>query len=413
VSVINQMLRDLERRGVSLDAPADRPAPGEVPAAPIVRPQPAVVAPARPPQLLRVAVWSAVVLIVAGTGIGYYWYAQTLGESVRTPQPLGARQFAGVAAPPVAAETAVVPANAAQAADTHVPVASAASPDRSFVVATAPAQLPQPVAPPTSATPSQPSPAAGSSESAAAISSRTRTSAAPLPPRASTPPVAPSSATGSAAERQPTIAIVNRSTDGSAAIEARAMDLISRGRSTEAMALLAQVLQQAPSAGNARAALAALQAEAGRRDLALQTLLAGSETDPERFAADAARLLAELGDATAALATLERVPAAARNAAHHALVAGIAQRGGAHRAAVDAYRLALLDATAPAVWWVGLAISLDALEQRGAALDAFRRAAADTTLPAATRSFVLARVGALSPSGGAHASPADVRSAQR
>lgn len=413
MSVINQMLSDLERRGVRLDAPAAGSAPGEVPAAPIVRPQPAVVAPARPPQLLRAAVWSAVALIVSGTGIGYYWYAQSLHESMRTPQPLGARQFAGVAAPPVAAETAVVPADAVQAADTHVPVASAALPDRSFVVATAPAQLPQPVAPPASATPSQPSSAAGSSKSNPAIPSRRRTSAAPLPPNESTPPVAPSSATVSAAIQEPAIAIVPRSTDAAAAIEARAMDLISRGRSTEAMALLAQVLQQAPSAGNARAALAALQAEAGRRDLALQTLLAGCETDAGRFAAAAARLQAELGDTTSALATLEGVPPAARNAAHHALVAGIAQRGGAHRAAVDAYRLALLDATAPAVWWVGLAISLDALEQHGAALDAFRRAAADTTLPAATRSYVLARVGALASPGGAPASSAEVRSAQR
>jgi hypothetical protein len=414
VSVINQMLHDLERRGVSLDAPAAAPATNDVPAAPIVRPQPAAAAAARPPQLLRAAVWSAVALIVAATGIGYYRYEKSVRESVRTPQPLGARQFAGVAVPPVAAETAAVSVDAVPAADAQAPVATAASPDKHFVVATAPAQLPPPRTPPVLAAPAQRSPATGSSKADAAVPSRGQNSTSPPPPRESTPAAAAlSSATGAAAGLDSRIAIVTRDADATAATEARAMDLIARGRSTEAMALLAQVLQQAPSAGNARATLAALQAEAGWRDLALQTLLAGCETDPERFAAAAARLQAELGDTTAALATLDRVPLAARNAAHLALVAGIAQRSGAHQTAVDAYRLALLDATAPAIWWAGLAISLDALQQHGAALDAFRRAAADTTLPAATRSYVLDRVGALSPSGGAHASPADVRSAQR
>ncbi len=169
------------------------------------------------------------------------------------------------------------------------------------------------------------------------------------------------------------------------------------------MALLQGVLTQAPANGNARATLAALQSEAGQRDLALQTLLAGSHIDPMRFAALAAQLQADLGDATAALVTLDGIAATARSAHIEALRGGIAQRAGQHDVAVDAYQRAVRVNGAPAVWWVGLALSLDALGQTTQSHAAFSRAASDATLPAGVRSFVQARIAALAAAGRANA----------
>lgn len=122
----------------------------------------------------------------------------------------------------------------------------------------------------------------------------------------------------------------------------------------------------------------------------------GSTIEPARFAALAARLQIELGDAGAALSTLDRVPEAARDAAHEALAGGIAQRAGDHSRAVDDYKRALRASNAPSHWWVGLAISLEALNQSAAALGAYRRATADPRLPAAARSYALGRIDALS-----------------
>ena len=117
----------------------------------------------------------------------------------------------------------------------------------------------------------------------------------------------------------------------------------------------------------------------------------------------AAQLQADLGDAAAALITLDRIAATARSARIEALRGGIAQRAGQHAVAVDAYQRAVRAADAPAVWWVGLAVSLDALGQATQSHAAFSHAATDTNLPAGVRSFVQARIAALAAAGHANA----------
>jgi tetratricopeptide (TPR) repeat protein len=490
MSVLNQVLRDLERRGVSAETtPAQEPA--ILPPTPVLRPVPAPEAPSS--QWLRIVVWTGMALAVTGTAVGYTLYAMHLRESARPPQPLGLRQFAAVASlappappavgtaadattvapaatgpaePPAAGGTAMTAATttpAARAAAIAGPVAtatphgvrsagpvapviqgqrvagsvSAASPTRAMPPvapaaartqgqraaisngpevprpasraatraaptatiardAAAPAMTPQPAAAAPAAKKAPAGQAAASDrfdEVQSGIAAAGPMPAAPVPAMAAAPRAPAEHAGASAAPPSPP-AIVSRSVPPAAALEARAFELAARGRAVEAMALLGQTLARAPASGSARAALAALQAESGRRDLALQTLLAGVDVEPGRFAAVAARLQAELGDAAGALATLDRMPEAARDAAYHALAGGVAQRAGDHSRAAAAYREALREASAPAVWWAGLAISLEAQHRTGPALDAYRRAAAGT-LPAATLRFVLGRISAL------------------
>jgi Tfp pilus assembly protein PilF len=399
MSVLNTMLRDLETRGAA-DAAAQAVLEPSVPAAPMVRPL------LQPPQesaaarAMRIAAWGGVALIIAATGVGYAWYARHLNALARAPQPVGLQQFAAVTAAPAAApDSTSVVETAAVGNEAAAPPPAATEPVKATerLPVTAADRAPPMAAP----TPASDMPSANMRETKPAVQAsrpRAEDRAATAAAKEASPPFSASAkdqapaATSMAGDQD---MIVRRPSSPGAALEARASELIARGRSVEAMSLLTQVLQQSPANGTARATLAALQAETGRRDLALQTLLAGSQIDPARFATAAARLQAELADPGAALATLDRVPEQARDAAYDALVAGLAQRTGEHQRAVDAFRRALRAPNAPAVLWAGLAVSLEALDQPAAALAAFRQAAADPSLPAATRGFALNRISAL------------------
>lgn len=389
MSVLNQMLHDLERRGVEAQPVADAVRDTDAPATPIVRPlippQP------RASRHIRLVAWSIVALIVGATGTSYAWYAKHLAELARAPQPLGMQQFGAVLGPstPVATANAEAPSIRDTAATAEGPPAAAG--ESATVAATEPTSENDRLR-------SNTRKAVATSTAAAkpvAVASRAEA------PSASTAPAKVKHAAATAASERPAAeitAIVSRPSTPDAALEARAGELIARGRSVEAMSLLTQLLEQSPEHANARATLVALQAESGRRDLALRTLLTGVEFEPMRFAVAAARLQAELGEPGAALVTLDRVPQSGRNAGHEALAGGLAQRTGDHPRAVDAFQRALRTPNAPAVWWAGLAVSLEAIDQPAAALAAFRRAAADPSLPAATRNFALARISTLAAS---------------
>jgi tetratricopeptide (TPR) repeat protein len=172
------------------------------------------------------------------------------------------------------------------------------------------------------------------------------------------------------------------------------MALVARGRTSEAVQLLAAALSQRPAWSEARSALAALQAEAGDRQQALATLLGGVPFDPSRFAPTAAQLQAELDDPAGALQTLDRVPPEARDQTYHGLAGAVAQRAGQHELAVAEYGAALRSEPASSLAWVGLAVSLQALGRDTQALAAYR-AAAGGELSADLRRFVEARISAV------------------
>jgi MSHA biogenesis protein MshN len=374
MSVLNQMLRDLERRGAMPDLVA---AAGT---ATVARPALPLQQPA---DQGRRWIWAGVIAAAAAFVGVHTWLSYRVQDAAKVPGPLGARQFASVVAPPapaVAAAPALPPSSAPTAAvatTSAAPAAAMQAERRAADVAT-----PAPI---TAAVMPQGEPAQKRVRGPAAP----RASIAAVPPAPSTvepvvPPVDATAASG-----------VVRATSDVARDVDRAADLIARGRASEAMELLAQVLNRQPAHAGARGSLAALLAEAGRREQALHVLLGGVEVDPGRFAMPAAQLQTEMGDLGGALQTLAKVPLARRNGSFEALHAGVAQRAGDHMTAITAYRRALAQPQPDAVWWVGLGVSLEATGDPAEARNAYARATSDARLPAEIRRYAAERAAVL------------------
>ena len=368
MSVLNTMLSDLERRG---QRPALSLAPREEAVAAASKPAQVPLEstrrklPARLPALLAAAVAAAATLWLwprHATAPAFAPDGTSAGRPANHAAPALAN--AGVPAPlaplPAAAVVSQPPASAAFAATAGQPAEAVPG-----------VQAGEP--------PSQP------------MHPHT------LTPRARQVPVAAASQTavaepGTRAESAPASAAVAQSAAQSDL--ARAMALAARGRTSEAVQLLEAALSQRPAWNEARSTLAALQAEAGDRQQALATLLAGVAFDSDRFAPTAAQLQAELGDPIGALQTLDRVAPEARDQTYHALAGAVAQRAGQHERAVTEYGAALRFSPSNSLAWVGLGVSLQALGRDVQALAAYR-AAAVGKLSADLQRFVQARIGAV------------------
>ena len=364
MSVLNTMLSDLERRGARSTltlAPteADRFAP---PAAVQDPPKPRVRrVPARPAVLVAAAVATAAAV--------WLWPSSARRATEGMPEEVsstkaGPPQVAPVAPPPA------IPDTAAASAAVAVPVAPPPT------IEAAPTQPMHPHTPtPSFALRASAGKPGDVSSTKAGLPSEARSTKAGLPSEARSAKEGVAQSTAQAELR-------------------RAIELVARGQTTEATRLLADALSQRPNWSDARATLAALQAEAGDRRQALATLLDGVQFDPTRFAPTAAQLQAELNDPAGALLALDRVPPAARDQSYHALAAAIAQRAGRHQMAVAEYGAALRSVPSNAVAWVGLGVSLQALGHDAEALAAYRGAARET-LSAELRRFVQLRISAL------------------
>ncbi|MDZ7654074.1 MAG: hypothetical protein U5L03_16745 [Burkholderiaceae bacterium] len=396
MSVLNQMLNDLSTRGALLPAGGTTIAPGVVAGgARHAHRLPAASISAR-----RVA-WPTLALSVVAVVGALLWTQQQAQDARLTRQPLGMASLApvAVAAPAAPLDTSVAaarepaPAVAEAAETTAAAVPPAGSPSATAPVATVAVASTEPAvasAPPARATP----PVVAAKPTARAMNA----APAQAPSKASPPPATEAKDIAVGGDDTPP-AVQRRTGSGPdiATDMARAAELISRGRNTEAIDLLRTVLARDASHAQARTALAALLAEAGRRDLALSTLLDGVRIDAARYAAPAAGLQSELGDATGALATLGTVPAAQRTAAHEALAGGLAYRAGQFGEATAAYRRALAAPDAQPLWWLGLGLALEAAGQRAEAHAAFTRLAHAPALPADVQRFVAQRLAANAP----------------
>jgi hypothetical protein len=404
MSVLNDMLRNLESRGAGAHvtglAAAARPAAGGFAGAP------------RPSR--RIWIWSATAFVVGGVVAGLTWQEQQARSAHERRKPLGWSTYGAAIAQSATPATSLamsMPVPAVAPAAPAAPAASAASAISGAAPTAAVPNVAAPVATPSVAVMTAPA-APAASPHAAGAAPVPAAAAAPERPAAASPPQAARAATsraapGAAAEpgrehaaagttvAEPAASISISATapkERTGADLARAGDLIARGRNSEAVPLLAQVLAREPAHAPARAALVALLAENGQRERALALLIDGVQIDAARFAAPAAQLQAELGDVAGALATLDRVPAARRAPAHYALLGGLAQRHGQSALAVDAYARAVASNDALPVWWVGLGLAHEALGQAAQARAAFVRAQAQPTLPADVRAFVAARL---------------------
>lgn len=351
MSLINQMLQDLEKRQPGGEALP----PSSVRAVP--RPR-------------RVRFFRPLLLLLgaaAGVLAWQFW---------RAPAPREA-------APAIAA----APAPDAQPQPAPLPEASPPS-----LVAAAPAQAAETEIPP-SPPPTEKRPATQPAlEESAEARLTVQPAEAPPAPKAAPAP----QAVAGDADTLPGIAkqVRERTPQQRADNEYRkALSLVQQGRIAEAIDGLSLALQIHAGHAAARQTLIGLLVESGRfgeAERRLQEGLALDRAQPE-LAMALARLQVERRDTGAAIATLERSLSAAERADYHAFLAALLQREGRHAEAIDHYRRALRRAPS-AVWQMGLGISLEAEKQYPEAREAFARARAANTLSPELQAFVEQRL---------------------
>jgi MSHA biogenesis protein MshN len=175
----------------------------------------------------------------------------------------------------------------------------------------------------------------------------------------------------------------------------RAVNLVNQGRIAEGMDGFRGVLEIDPGHEAARQTLVALALEAKRVDDAAALLEQGLALNAGNsgFAMLLARIKVERGDVPGALSLLQKhaVPSD-RNPDFHAFAAALYQRLDRHQEAIEQYRAALSIAPAAGVWWVGLGISYQAAQQPKQALEAFRHAKSAGNLAPELSSFVEQRL---------------------
>ena len=169
---------------------------------------------------------------------------------------------------------------------------------------------------------------------------------------------------------------------------------LQQGRMGEAEESLRQALQYDPRHAAARQALAALLVEGKQLGRAEQLLQQGLALQPGHagYAMTLARLQVERGDVATALATLQHNPPSGENAEYHGFMAALLQRSERHKEAIEQYQIALRTNPGAGVWLLGLGISLQADNQPAKAAEAFRRAKSSSSLSPELQAFAEQRL---------------------
>lgn len=166
----------------------------------------------------------------------------------------------------------------------------------------------------------------------------------------------------------------------------------------QAIQSLQTALHHMPGHTQARELLAGLYIRQGRWVEASGILAEGVERQPTHlnFIKLYARSLMQLGRDEQALTLLERHRAQARGENQYlAMLAALYQRQSHHDQAARTYALLLKASPTQALWWVGLGISLEALGRHGEAAQAYQHASETGKLPADVVRFVQQRQRAL------------------
>ncbi|MDP1765398.1 MAG: tetratricopeptide repeat protein [Methylotenera sp.] len=171
----------------------------------------------------------------------------------------------------------------------------------------------------------------------------------------------------------------------------QALANLQQGRVAEAQENLSQALEANPANQDARQTLAGLLLDNKRNDEARTTLAAGLAIAPEQsnFRIALARLQIEAGDRSGALNTLEQGAAYGKNNAdYQSFLATMLQRVDRHEEAINHYNTALSLNSSAASSLVGLGISLQAVGKLQSAHDTFTRAQSNATLSPELSQFV-------------------------
>ncbi len=331
MSLINQMLKDLEQR-------RSRLLHVEGPLEDVVSP---VEVPGR--RARRAPLWLAGITLVAAAAAGVW-------HGLPAPPPGPSPDGAGAAATPPAVAGGPESVAAAEPLERPAPVAvHRASP---------PPAVKEPA-------PDRPRPARPAAEEPARDRPR------PARPAGATP--GPAAGEGTVAKR------LRPPTPAQRAQQAyhRGWRLLRAGRGVQAEAALREALRLQPEHVAARELLVGHLLRQGRLDEAGRLLRDGLGLAPRHgtFAKLYARILARQNAVPTAIEILRRsAPPLAADPDHHAMLAALYQRQGRHAQAARLYQRLVKLRPGAAVWWIGLGVSLEALERPAEARLAYERA---------------------------------------
>jgi len=165
---------------------------------------------------------------------------------------------------------------------------------------------------------------------------------------------------------------------------ARGAAALHQGRASEARATFEAALQIEPALHGARQALVGVLVDARQPAEAIRVLQEGLQIAPSQsgFAMMLARLQVERGDLEGGVQTLGRsLEYAGGNADYLAFFAGLLQRQQRHADAIELFDRALRLRPGNGIWLLGLGMSLEAGGRDAEAREAFRRARASGNLP--------------------------------
>ncbi|MDP1633562.1 MAG: tetratricopeptide repeat protein [Gallionellaceae bacterium] len=171
----------------------------------------------------------------------------------------------------------------------------------------------------------------------------------------------------------------------------RATQAAQQGKPEEAVAGYERALRLDPLYHDARRSLAGVLLALQRNADAERVLQEGLKRDTREtsFAMLLARLQVERNDIPLALETLQKtLPHADRQPEYHAFVAALLQRQDRHKEAITHFQIALQLAPANGVWWMGVGISMQAVERVDDAREAYQRALATQSLSAELTAYV-------------------------
>lgn len=337
MSIINQMLRDLDARGkastesIVLD---DR-----------------IAAPRRliEPRMLGLLVF----LLLSAGGVAYFVLSGALDKPSATPKPL--------ATAPQAQEAATQPPVPAVAA---VPRVKVETPPASVVVEPAPPAVAKAMLAPAE-TPSLVGPVTPSKVTAAPPSLK----------KAGSEAVVASAPVAVAVEPSVVKKLVDLTPEAEALQYYEEAQVLRRaGKADAAIGKYRQALERNPRLQNARIQLARVLQDNGQAEAALALLKAGFEQQPDDGLAIATgRLLADRGRREEALSWLERGREGLRPA-DHALMGALLSQTLRYEAAVKAYQRALAADPGQGGWQLGLGLALESIGRIEEAHVAYRNA---------------------------------------
>lgn len=370
MSVINQMLVELERRRAS-GAERNR-IPDHVRALPE----------ASPARALPLAGIAAGLAVLAALAAGTWWWMQRPAEPVPPP-------VAAVVPPPAAAEAKPRPDEwIARRLTLDLSPLPESTPEVPPPVPTAAVVAPRSAAAPA------PKPVAEAAPAPAAAPrpiTKPPASERPVVEKAATPP-APVAAPPAEIDKQLREPTPRQRAD---AEFARGSAALHQGQFAEARSAFENALQLDPGHHAARQALVGVLLDGRRHADAIRVLQEGLQLAPAQhgFAMTLARLQLDGGDLDAGARTLARsleYPGASPD--YVAFYAGLLQRQQKHAEAVAQFERALRQRSGVGVWLLGLGVSLEALGRSAEAQEAYRRAKASGNLSTELQAFAEQRL---------------------